>query len=65
MTGIYLTTPDAKLNSKNGFPVCSTRVEANHVTKRSDNAATMISDEEKKIILAVRGRGGGWRRMTE
>ncbi|KAL6308194.1 MCM2/3/5 family-domain-containing protein [Sparassis latifolia] len=40
ITGIYRNNFDASLNSKNGFPVFSTVIEANHVNKKEDQFAT-------------------------
>ena len=51
VTGIYTHNFDASLNVKNGFPVFSTVVEANHVSKKADLfAAYKLSDDDKRDI---------------
>ncbi|KAI0829890.1 MCM-domain-containing protein [Trametes gibbosa] len=51
ITGIYRNNFDAALNSKNGFPVFSTILEANHVNKKEDQFAAfrLTEDDEKEI----------------
>lgn len=36
VTGVYTNNFDLSLNTKNGFPVFATVVEANYVTKKQD-----------------------------
>ncbi|KAH9924901.1 MCM-domain-containing protein [Fomitopsis serialis] len=51
VTGIYRNNFDASLNSKNGFPVFSTVLEANHVNKKEDQfAAFRLTEEDEKEI---------------
>ncbi|OLL26619.1 DNA replication licensing factor mcm2 [Neolecta irregularis DAH-3] len=51
ITGIYQNSYDASLNTKNGFPVFATLIEANHVTKAHDQFAVfrLTEEDEKKI----------------
>ncbi|KDQ15186.1 hypothetical protein BOTBODRAFT_131405 [Botryobasidium botryosum FD-172 SS1] len=51
VTGIYRNNFDASLNSKNGFPVFSTVIEANHINKKEDLfAAFRLTEEDEKAI---------------
>ena len=51
VTGIYTNNFDLSLNTKNGFPVFATVVEANHVTKKHDLfSAYKLTDEDKADI---------------
>lgn len=51
ITGIYRNNFDASLNSKNGFPVFSTVLEANHINKKEDLfAAFRLTEEDEKMI---------------
>ncbi len=51
ITGIYRNNFDAALNSKNGFPVFSTVIEANHINKKEDSfAAFRLTPEDEKMI---------------
>ncbi|EIW68302.1 hypothetical protein TREMEDRAFT_39804 [Tremella mesenterica DSM 1558] len=51
VTGIYRNNFDASLNTKNGFPVFSTVLEANHINKKEDlYAATRLTEEDEKLI---------------
>jgi DNA replication licensing factor MCM2 len=51
ITGIYTNNFESSLNRANGFPVFSTYVEANHLSRKSDaNAATNLTDEDKEEI---------------
>ncbi|KAI0072722.1 MCM-domain-containing protein [Panus rudis PR-1116 ss-1] len=51
VTGIYRNNFDASLNAKNGFPVFSTIIEANHVNKKEDQfAAFRLTEEDEKEI---------------
>src|SRR5260221_4994136 len=51
VTGIYRNNFDAALNVKNGFPVFSTIIEANHINKKEDMFAAfrLTDDDETKI----------------
>jgi DNA replication licensing factor MCM2 len=54
VTGIYRNNFDASLNAKNGFPVFSTIIEANHINKREDFfAAFRLTEEDEKEIRAL------------
>ncbi|KAM5543152.1 hypothetical protein V8D89_003026 [Ganoderma adspersum] len=54
ITGVYRNNFDASLNSKNGFPVFSTILEANHVNKKEDQfAAFRLTEEDEKEIRAL------------
>ncbi|KAG7098680.1 MCM DNA helicase complex subunit [Marasmius oreades] len=54
ITGIYRNNFDAALNSKNGFPVFSTVIEANHVNKKEDLfAAFRLTEEDEKEMRAL------------
>lgn len=51
VTGIYTNNFDLSLNTKNGFPVFATVVEANHVTKKQDLfSAYKLTQEDKEEI---------------
>lgn len=51
VTGIYRNNFDASLNSKNGFPVFSTVLEANFINKKEDQyAAVRLTEEDEKTI---------------
>ncbi len=48
---MYTNSYDPTLNARNGFPVFSTLVEANHVAKTEDLfAAYKLTDEDKHDI---------------
>ncbi|KAG1677625.1 hypothetical protein FOA52_010406 [Chlamydomonas sp. UWO 241] len=52
ITGIYMHSYDAYLNVKNGFPVFSTCLEANHVAKNEDvYAMCSLTDEDKQTVI--------------
>jgi len=54
VTGIYRNNFDASLNSKNGFPVFSTVLEANHINKKEDlYAAIRLTEEDEKMIRTM------------
>ncbi|TFK20765.1 DNA replication licensing factor cdc19 [Coprinopsis marcescibilis] len=54
VTGIYRNNFDASLNAKNGFPVFSTVIEANHVNKKEDLfAAFRLTEEDEKAMRAL------------
>jgi DNA replication licensing factor MCM2 len=51
VTGIYTHNFDTSLNTKNGFPVFSTVIEANYLSKREGiNAAFVLTDEDTAEI---------------
>ncbi|KAJ9119557.1 MCM DNA helicase complex subunit [Naganishia vaughanmartiniae] len=51
VTGVYRNNFDASLNSKNGFPVFSTVIEANHINKKEDLfAAFRLTEEDERMI---------------
>ncbi|KAJ3671882.1 hypothetical protein LUZ60_007961 [Juncus effusus] len=51
VTGIYTNNFDLSLNTKNGFPVFATMVEANYVAKKHDLfSAYKLTDEDKAEI---------------
>jgi DNA replication licensing factor MCM2 len=51
VTGIYANNYEHSLNMRNGFPVFSTHVEANHLLKKSDLYSThTLTDEDKEEI---------------
>jgi DNA replication licensing factor MCM2 len=56
VTGIYRNNFDASLNSRNGFPVFSTILEANHVNKKEDLFAAfrLTEDDERAIRLLAK-----------
>ncbi|KLO19458.1 MCM-domain-containing protein [Schizopora paradoxa] len=54
VTGVYRNNFDASLNSKNGFPVFSTILEANHINKKEDLfAAFRLTEEDERQILKL------------
>ncbi|KZP18717.1 MCM-domain-containing protein [Athelia psychrophila] len=54
ITGVYRNNFDASLNAKNGFPVFSTIIEANHVNKKEDLfAAFRLTEEDEKEMRAL------------
>ncbi|WVO14570.1 hypothetical protein L204_102205 [Cryptococcus depauperatus] len=54
ITGIYRNNFDASLNSKNGFPVFSTVLEANHINKKEDQySAVHLTEEDEKMIRTM------------
>ncbi|TPX51574.1 hypothetical protein SeMB42_g01863 [Synchytrium endobioticum] len=51
LTGIYRNSFDMSLNTKNGFPVFSTVIEANHILKKEDlYASTRLTEDDVKHI---------------
>jgi DNA replication licensing factor MCM2 len=51
VTGIYRNSFDARLNTKNGFPVFATVIEANYIGKKEDVYATFrLTEEDEKQI---------------
>ena len=54
VTGIYEHTFDASLTIKSGFPVFSTFVNANHISKREDaSSASNLSESDIQKILKL------------
>jgi len=54
VTGIYRNNFDTSLNVKNGFPVFSTVLEANHVNKKEDLFASFrLTEDDEKAIRAL------------
>ncbi|GAA6060459.1 hypothetical protein JCM10212_000887 [Sporobolomyces blumeae] len=54
VTGIYRNNFDTSLNVKNGFPVFSTILEANHVNKKEDLFASFrLTEDDEKAIRAL------------
>jgi DNA replication licensing factor MCM2 len=54
ITGIYRNQFDYSLNSKHGFPIFSTVIEANYVEKQSDKFANIgLTDGDLKDIRAL------------
>jgi len=54
VTGIYRNNYDVQLNSKNGFPVFATILEANNVIKSHDELAGFrLTDEDEKAIRSL------------
>lgn len=51
VTGIYTNNFDLSLNTKNGFPVFATVVEANYIAKKQDLfSAYKLTQEDKEEI---------------
>jgi DNA replication licensing factor MCM2 len=49
VTGIYRNNFDASLNARNGFPVFSTIIEANHINKKEDAfAAFRLTEQDRE-----------------
>ena len=54
LTGVYTNNYDNSLNTANGFPVFSTVIHANHITKKDDKmAVASLTDEDIKLINAL------------
>ncbi|KAL2635726.1 hypothetical protein R1flu_007205 [Riccia fluitans] len=54
VTGIYTNNFDLALNTKNGFPVFATMIEANHISKKQDLfSAYKLTEEDKADIIAL------------
>ena len=54
VTGIYCSGYDSLLNVRNGFPVFSTHIEANWVSKAADQfAAYKMTDEDKAEVIKL------------
>ncbi|KAJ2779408.1 MCM DNA helicase complex subunit [Coemansia javaensis] len=66
VTGIYTHTLDVSLNNRQGFPVFSTVIEANHVSKRADEfAAVRLTEEDKHAIRALAREEGVGKRLIK
>ena len=52
ITGVYTNNFDASLNTKHGFPVFKTLIEANYVCKKQDllSSFTLVDDDLKAIM---------------
>ncbi|KAK4057384.1 MCM DNA helicase complex subunit [Microbotryomycetes sp. JL221] len=54
VTGVYRNNFDTSLNVRNGFPVFSTVIEANHINKKEDMFASFrLTEEDEKAIRAL------------
>ena len=54
VTGIYRNNFDAALNTRHGFPVFATVLEANHIAKRDDAyAAFRLTEDDEQEIRAL------------
>jgi DNA replication licensing factor MCM2 len=53
VTGVYKHSFDLALNSRQGFPVFSTVIDANHVEKTSDKIILTLSPQDKKSIIEM------------
>lgn len=52
--GIYCSGYDTQLNARNGFPVFSTHIEANYVSKSTDAwNVYKLTDEDRQKITAM------------
>lgn len=51
ITGIYTNSFDASLNTKHGFPVFSTLIVANHVSRAPSSDAHLGLTEDDKIAI--------------
>eukprot|EP00055_Hartaetosiga_balthica_P011307 m.50870 g.50870 ORF g.50870 m.50870 type:complete len:903 (+) comp7538_c0_seq1:90-2798(+) len=52
VTGIYRNNFDKALNSRHGFPIFATVIEANYIEKKADKYSTDdLTDEDKRTIL--------------
>jgi DNA replication licensing factor MCM2 len=51
VTGVYTYSYDFNVNKKNGFPVFSTEIKANHIAKKEDAfAAFALTDDDRREI---------------
>ena len=54
LTGIYTHSFEASTNARQGFPVYSTNIEANHVAKKGDQySSAKLTDDDKAEIRAL------------
>ncbi|KAJ3338694.1 MCM DNA helicase complex subunit [Gonapodya sp. JEL0774] len=63
VTGIYRNNFDSALNTRNGFPVFATVIEANHVEKKEDQFASfrLTEEDERDIQRLAKNEGVGQR----
>mmetsp|Transcript_46997 Transcript_46997/g.111948 ORF Transcript_46997/g.111948 Transcript_46997/m.111948 type:complete len:925 (-) Transcript_46997:100-2874(-) len=65
VTGIYKNNFDASLNTKNGFPVFATVIEANHVSKKDDIYSPFrLTEEDEEKIKALSKEPGLIQKIT-
>lgn len=51
VTGVYRNNFDMSLNTRNGFPVFATVIEANHISKKEDMFASFrLTEEDQRQI---------------
>ncbi|KAJ2385346.1 MCM DNA helicase complex subunit [Coemansia sp. RSA 2611] len=66
VTGVFTHTLDVALHQRQGFPVFSTVIEANHVAKRADEfAAVRLTEEDKRAIRGLARDEGVGRRVIK
>lgn len=54
ITGVYTHNFDASLNTRQGFPVFATVIEANFVVRRQDaRASSMLTEEDRRKVLEL------------
>uniref|UniRef100_A0A914RZI8 DNA replication licensing factor MCM2 n=1 Tax=Parascaris equorum TaxID=6256 RepID=A0A914RZI8_PAREQ len=53
VTGIYSNTYDGAMNSKQGFPVFSTVIHANQISKKDKIASDALTDEDVQRAIAL------------
>jgi len=54
LTGVYTNNYESSLNTKHGFPVFATVIQANHIlVKDESNAAKALTDEDVRAIMAL------------
>ena len=54
VTGVYKNNFDSSLNTKNGFPVFATLIDANHVSKKDDIYSPFrLTEEDERQIQAL------------
>lgn len=56
ITGIYRNNYDAALNIRHGFPVFSTLIEANNITRREDRFGGCKLTEEDVMKIKLLGK---------
>eukprot|EP01027_Heterolobosea_sp_BB2_P019693 GEZU01027711.1.p1 GENE.GEZU01027711.1~~GEZU01027711.1.p1 ORF type:complete len:747 (-),score=192.99 GEZU01027711.1:62-2302(-) len=59
VTGIYKHSYDSFLNSKQGFPVFATVIEANYLCKRADKMSAFVLTEEDKRTIRLLAKDPG------
>jgi DNA replication licensing factor MCM2 len=66
VTGIYKNNFDASLNTKNGFPVFATVIEANHISKKDDIYSPFrLTEEDEEKIKALSKEPGLLHKITQ